>query len=55
MSITMDATSGNMIIPIEWDRNKTPLALPRILMNQRDATTDAPICTGLENMTRPTP
>ena len=32
-----------------------PFVLPRNRMNQRDTTTEAPICSGLENITRPVP
>ena len=38
-------------MPAEWHIVRIPLALPLSLMNQRDTTTDAPICTGLEKIT----
>ena len=53
--MTRPAISGNTTIPAEWHIVRIPLALPLSLMNQRDTTTDAPICTGLEKITRPVP
>ena len=40
-------------MPPEWDRNSSPVALPRCRTNQRPTTVAGPTFSGLLNMIRP--